>query len=288
MTHLYDVHNIKRRSSEVGGDFGLYLKEHFPVPKCCCGCGKEVNLHTREFAYARFAKDCINKNRFRNPSCIEFYLDQDMSVDDAIIALSERQSSTAKRYSTDNLKRLLSERSRGARNPMSYKSLEAKADKPKELLKQHLSEKSSGSKNGFYGRCHTDETKRVLAKTRSLQSKIVTKPELVFWAWLHALGLEFEFEFHIDKYCVDFCVSDNIVFEVYGDYWHSDRFVSNNGKKNKKERDAERKRDIESLGYIVYVFWESEIMKTPKEAFAKLKEIVQKLVKYENQINKEN
>jgi len=275
MTHLHDVHGIKRRNSERGGDFGDYLKDYFQVPKCCCGCGRDVNLHRRDFAYSCFARECSSINRLRNPSCIEFYLYQGMEVDDAIIALSSRQKGIAERYSTDELKKLLRECNSGARNPASIKSIQKRTGKPKSEIKKELSKKSCGSNNGFHGRGHTDKTKRVSARTRSLQSKIVTKPELAMWGMLYSFEFDFEFEFLIDKYCVDFCLFDNIVIEVYGDYWHSDRFVCNDGRMNKKEKDEIRKNDLEALGYVVHVFWESEIMKTPKEAFLRLKGIIE-------------
>lgn len=282
MTHLHDAHNIKRRNSERGGDFGDYLREHFPVPKCCCGCGEEVQLHRRDFSYSFFSKHCSNINRFRNPSCVEFYLYQGIEVDDAIIALSDRQSSIAKKYSTDDLKKLLSERSRGARNPMSYNSLESRLDKPKEEIQKILSKKSGGENNGFNGRAHTDETKKkssiASAKARANMCRIVTKPELVIWSWLHSLNVDFQHECFIEEYVVDY-VFGRIVIEVYGDYWHSDRIISNKSGKTKTRLDEERKCFLESLGYIVHVFWESEIMKNPKETFAKLKNIVEK---YEN------
>lgn len=274
MTHLHDVHDIKRRNSDIGGDFGKYLKDYFPIPKCCCGCDVEVDLHRREFSYSLFAKNCSGIHRARNPSCVEFYLHQGMSVDDAIIALSSRQKHIAEKHSTEDLKKLLSDCNSGARNPASYKSIQKRTDESKEIIELRLREKSTGENNGFFGREHTDETKRRSAKTRSLQTKIVTRPELVIFGMLHTYEFEFEFEALIDKYCVDFLLPKNLIIEVFGDYWHSNKMVSRGKSINKVEKDEQRLSDLRSLGYAVHVFWESEIMKTPKEAYKRLSTII--------------
>lgn len=282
MTHLHDVHHIKRRNSDVGGGFGEYLRKYFPIPKCCCGCGREVSLHRRDFSYSLFAKDCKGINRARNPTCIEFYLHQGMDVDDAIIALSNRQRNTAKKHSTAELRELLRECNSGDKNPSSYKSIIRRTGKPKLKIERELSERSKGDKNGFANRIHTAETMVRIAKARSQQSKVVTKPELVMWGWLHALDIEFERECQIDCYVVDFIFS-NVMIEVYGDYWHSDRMSNNGVVINKTGKDETKNELFESLGYVVNVFWESEIMKTPKIAFQRLKDIVD-----ENKINRKN
>ena len=283
MSHLSDKHGISRpRGNKGGGSFGKYLKEHFPVPLCCCGCGQEVILHGKDFGYSLFAPGCKGLNRSRNPSCIEFYLHQEMSVDDAIIALSERQRQTAKRHSTQELKEELSRRSKGNSNPLSYKSLEKRTGKSVSEIKADLSNKSSGSNNGFYGRTHTEENKRKLAKYRSRQTRIVSKPELVIWAWPHSLNVEFEYETCIDTFSVDYLCGNNII-EVYGDYWHSDRMVSDGVNIDKVAKDKAKNEKLTSIGYNVHVFWESEIMKSPKDSFKRLC-----LILNENQIDYKN
>lgn len=273
MTHLHDVHGIKRRKSNIGGSFGEYLKDFFPVPKCCCGCGKDVNLHGREFGYALFAIGCNGMHRARNPACIEFYLHKNMSVDDAIIALSERQSSTAKKHSTEELKQFLRECNAGTRNPASYKSIIRRTGKSRRQIQSELSKKTKGENNGFACRIHTNATMLKTAKSRSQQSKIVTKPELVMWAWLQTFDITFERELPIDRFVVDYLFR-NIIIEVYGDYWHSDRMSNSGMIFNKPQQDAIKNEMLHNLGYIVHVFWESEIMKTPKESYSRLCKII--------------
>jgi len=279
MSHLFDKHNIKRKD----GGFQEYLNKYFKPPVCCCGCGRSVKLHRREFGYSLFAPGCKGLNRSRNPSCIDFYLHLDLSVDEAIIVFRDHKSRTAKKYSTDELRKRLSEINSGAKNPASYKSIQKRSGKIKKEIRQDLKEKSGGKNNGFYGRGHTDETKRKCAEIRSKQSKFVSKPELVVWGMLHALDIEFDHEFLIDKFCVDFSIKPNIIIEVYGDYWHSDKMKSYGVIVDKPAKDKIKNDFLRSLGYKVHVFWESEIMKTPKNTFYKLKKIVN-----ENKIHQEN
>jgi very-short-patch-repair endonuclease len=269
MSHLYDAHGIKRKD----GGFQEYLDQHFDAPQCCCGCGNKVSLHKRGFTYSLFFEGCDGLKHSRNPSRIEFYLHLNLSVDEAITAFRDHKSRTAKKYSTEELRKRLAERNIGARNPSSYKSIERRTGKDKTTIKQELSIRSKDENNGFFGRRHTDETKRKSAKARSKQCKIVTKPELVVWGMLQSFDLDFEFEHLVDKYCVDF-LFDNIIIEVYGDYWHSEKMTSRGKLIDKVEKDKQRIANLQALGYTVHVFWESEIMKTPKEAFAKLKRII--------------
>jgi len=270
MTHLLDRHKIRRKD----GGFQKYLFEHFETLLCCCGCGQKVQLAKRDFKFAMFAPNCDGLKHSRNPSRIEFYLYLGLNVDEAITVFRDHKSKIAKKYSTEELRKRLSEKNSGAKNPASYKSIRKRTGRSKEEIKRELNNKSAGENNGFYNRGHTDETKKKAsiksAKARANQSRIVTKPEIAIWAFLHALGIEFDYECFIDEYVVDFLIKPNIIIEVYGDYWHSDRMCSY----DKPAKDKTRVDFLRSLGYVVHVFWESEIMKIPKETFHRLKKII--------------
>jgi len=68
---------------------------------------------------------------------------------------------------------------------------------------------------------------------------------------LDTMGLNYECQYPISKYFVDFAlVSDKIAIEADGDYWHQD-----------KKRDRKRQKDIEKNGWVVIRFSESDIKK---------------------------
>lgn len=78
---------------------------------------------------------------------------------------------------------------------------------------------------------------------------------------------------------------DFIVTNSRGDYWHNP--TSGMCQSNKIIKDEQRKLRLQELGYRVEMFWESELTKTPKIAFIRLKSIIESL-QYENKINNAN
>lgn len=67
---------------------------------------------------------------------------------------------------------------------------------------------------------------------------------------LEALGVDFQAEVQIGRFCVDFCIPDRqLVIEADGEYWHA----------QVKERDARRDEELKSLGWTVIRLTESEI-----------------------------
>jgi very-short-patch-repair endonuclease len=283
MSHLLDAHDIRRKD----GGFQKYLDRFFGQKSCCCGCGDLVKLHKRGFIYSLFAPGCDGLNHSRNPSRIEFYLHLGLDTDEAIAVFRDHKSRTAKKYSTEEVRKRLSEINSGAGNFSSYKSIQKRTGKTKEEIKVGLKIKSGGKNNGFYNRGHTEETKKIAsirsALARSKQTRIVTKPEIAVWAWLQSFDVNFDYECFIEQYVVDFLIEPYTVIEVYGDYWHSDRIISNKSGKTKTDIDKERCDFLRSRGYSVYVFWESEVMKSPRETLTRIKEILNA-----NQITTEN
>ena len=71
-----------------------------------------------------------------------------------------------------------------------------------------------------------------------------TKPEMVMASILRQQGIEFEEQFPIERYVVDFYIPGHrTVIEVDGEYWHS--FPG------QQEKDARRNERLRSLGYAV-------------------------------------
>ena len=67
---------------------------------------------------------------------------------------------------------------------------------------------------------------------------------------LTTLGVHFQPEVQIGRFCVDFCIPDRrIIIEADGEYWHA----------QVKERDARRDEELKSLGWTVIRLSESEI-----------------------------
>jgi very-short-patch-repair endonuclease len=132
-----------------------------------------------------------------------------------------------------------------------------------------LSNKSTGKNNGFYGKKHSRATLRKLAIFRSMQAKIVSRPELIVYGILSAMKIDFKYQAAVDIYTVDFLI-DKLIIEVYGDFWHSEKFKAG----LKKQKDDERICVLKTLGYNVLVFWESEIMKQTSKVVDKLFEVL--------------
>jgi G:T-mismatch repair DNA endonuclease (very short patch repair protein) len=97
---------------------------------------------------------------------------------------------------------------------------------------------------------------------------------------LKKLRVQFQTQVKIDKYNVDFLVNDTYIIECYGDFWHCnpqkykpDYF--NRGKKKTAreiwERDLERKKRFEELGYKFINLWECDIRDNTKKIKTKLK-----------------
>ena len=64
----------------------------------------------------------------------------------------------------------------------------------------------------------------------------------------------------------DFTISDNILLEVHGDYWHGNPLIYGEGKRPlnerqlyKQRRDKEKKTLAERIGHRVFYIWETDI-----------------------------
>lgn len=266
--HLFSGHNIRR----VDGGFERYFSEHFDRLLCCCGCGNNVKLSKRCQTFELFAPGCKGLNRSRTPGCIDFYIYEGMDVDEAIETFRLRQKFIATKHSTEELRNKLSECNSGANNPASISSIMKRTGKDRRVIMSELSIKSSGTNNGFYGKTHDNESLIKIARTKSIcGNKNVTKPEMAIWGILHGLGINhFQFEEPIDRYTVDFKIN-NIIIEVFGDYWHNSQLKMQHYKK--KCNDDIKIAKLRSLGYTVEVIWESEIFKQTQLVVERLRKL---------------
>jgi very-short-patch-repair endonuclease len=217
-----------------------------------------VSVHGRKYEFNMFSDNCPNRQRFRNVSCPEYYLFHGYSVEESINLIRDRQSKIAQKSNPPEHLSKLSQINSGDYNPASMKKLMERTGKETSELKSILSQRTSGVKNGFYGKKHSKETMIKLAMTRSKQAKQISKPELIVWGMLSALGIQFDFQVPIDRYVVDFLVGDTAI-EVYGDYWHGEKMKSSN-----RKRDTEKENFIKSA-YNLIVLSESQISSDPQE-----------------------
>lgn len=115
---------------------------------------------------------------------------------------------------------------------------------------------------------------------------MLNKIEQTVFNILKGLKLEVHPQYNIDKYTVDFLVEGKYIIECYGDFWHCNpqRYgpsYFNKGKRKTAEeiwqRDSERKKTFEELGYMFMSLWESDIKNnSPRTLKKKIKTFIQK------------
>jgi len=81
-----------------------------------------------------------------------------------------------------------------------------------------------------------------------------TKPEKIMQGALDRLGIEYIKHKHIGKYEIDFYLPKHrICLEVFGDYWHTKKEVS--------DRDTTKASFLVANGYRFLYYWEEDIQK---------------------------
>lgn len=115
---------------------------------------------------------------------------------------------------------------------------------------------------------------------RILDGKVINKsntiPEIKFRNFLNKNKINYKFQYKIDRYLVDFYLPDlNLVYEVYGDYWHTNPKFYDEPKtkvqKFNKIRDKLKINYLKRKGYNIKIIWEDEIR---NEDFKKLRSII--------------
>lgn len=131
--------------------------------------------------------------------------------------------------------------------------------------------------------------KKILGQARN-KSVVVNNykmniPESIVANILNETGVDWKYEevVVIDKktYIPDFLVNENIIIEVFGDFWHAnpqnysegDIVYSNITAKKIWERDFLKKTALENAGYNVYIIWQDEI----NTDYEKVKEILNEI-----------
>ena len=107
---------------------------------------------------------------------------------------------------------------------------------------------------------------RKQAWERGLYDGVFLSPsglEIAFAEELDKASIDYEQQYRVGTYLVDFLIEKSLVVEMNGDYWH--------GSEEAKEYDKQRNDWIRSQGYEVIVFWESEFYNDPEACIEKVK-----------------
>jgi len=120
-----------------------------------------------------------------------------------------------------------------------------------------------GALNNFFGRRHSDETKEKIRQAtirqRATKVSLPTKPEQLVHAVLRHLGLAFETEVPLGRWCVDVFVPElSLVIFVDGCYWHACPKHFPNKKKHTPDRG--RVPYLTKMGMHVLVVWEHDVL----------------------------
>lgn len=118
---------------------------------------------------------------------------------------------------------------------------------------------------------------------KKIKKQQTNKIEQTVSSILSRMNIPFEEQVAVDRYTVDFLVNNKYIVECYGDFWHCNpqQYTSsyfNKGKKKTAEeiwqRDMERKKKFEEMGYKFLCLWESDIRKDPKIVKSKIKKYI--------------
>lgn len=174
------------------------------------------------------------------------------------------------------------------------------ADK-RENFKQKIKLKCSGKNNHFYGKKHTEESRRKISDNlklyykdnpleierlrntalKNLNNQIGKKNsiERLVENYLSSLECTFKYNKIINsKYQYDFVINEKYLLEVQGDYWHANPLKYGDGKKKLSERqmfkvsrDKDKKEYAIENGYKIFYIWESDIRSND---FSKIDEMI--------------
>jgi very-short-patch-repair endonuclease len=89
---------------------------------------------------------------------------------------------------------------------------------------------------------------------------------------LCGLEIQFKYQVPIDRYIVDFII-DNIIIEVFGNYWHSEKFLCS---QNCKNRDFDKLKYFKKAGYNTIIIWENELINETDKVVERIKHEITK------------
>lgn len=192
--------------------------------------------------------------------------------------------------------RFMKGRYTGVNNPFYGKN---HSNKTKAILSEKCGK--SGKENGFYGKTHTEKVRKILSEKtkkyakenrelisqraiKALKNKKYKKtiPEKLVEEQLIKMGIPHTYNKIIQKVGqFDFIISDKILLEVHGDYWHGNPDIYGEGKRPlnerqlyKQGRDSEKKYLATQKGYKIFYIWETDIKKQNWEVIYQIKRLL--------------
>jgi very-short-patch-repair endonuclease len=245
-----------------------FYKEYYnitSIPKCECGCGKELPFKGRR-GYSRFLNGHNAKGK-NNPMYGKTHSEeakQNISrVRKEKFASGEYDFIDSERWS--NIQKEVWSRP-------GYREKIAKA-REDAGWRQNISDSMSDENHPFYGKKRPEHSK--LMKSPEMLEKIFAKRsatdiEILMAEMLEQIGVEYHSQFFInhgkDTYSYDFKIKGApILIEVDGDYWHGGPSTDNHVPfvNEVKEKDALKNKVAEENGYKVLRFWGSDIIEKP-------------------------
>lgn len=255
----YDTFNgLAKHSAKAHNVSGmeLYMLTHnmTEIPKCKCGCNREVNFQLGKFGeYLQGHKARISGGFYSKEG-----LQKSLETRKTRFASGElEQWNKGKIYEGEELE----EKRRIAKDPVRREKIsKALTGKPK-----------------------SEEHRKIMAETLARNRKEIlkgnpSKLEFTFAEILAGLGIEFIHQYHLDGFDYDFYIpSKNLLIEVDGDYWHGhpDKFPTlNNMQKKNHGLDKLKTKHAGDRNYELLRFWETDIREDRFGCIKRLMEIV--------------
>ncbi len=274
---MYINHKIRIKGSDVF----LVCKEKVER-SCVWNLSDNNTIYQKELDNLEI--ECVECNNYVSVNLTPSIMNREEYYCMSCVKTGEKNPFYGKKHSSEFIEqhsKYMSGRHTGENNPFYGK-------KHTDETKKKISEKSgrSGVENGFYGKKHTATTRKLMsekatayAKThrkelseraiKALKNKKYKKtiPEKLTEGKLIELKLPYMYNKILPKVGqFDFIISDNILLEVHGDYWHGNPNIYGKGKRPlnerqiyKQERDAEKKRLALQQGFHIFYIWEEDI-----------------------------
>lgn len=233
--------------------------------------------------HSMWFKDPENKKKFNDarsfPSEMKHWIRKGRTPEEANEIISKRQQKIALLQNNEKTKRLMTEKRSGDKNPMSLSSISKRHGVSREEARKLTNAFGrSGERHPMFGKHHTDESKLKIVKNMKHTFSHTSKGEKLLQKQLIELFPDAICNAPISTFNVDvFVPSKNMIIEYFGDFWHCnpEKWHANDYNKRlhltaieKWEYDERRLKILRSMGYNVFVVWEStfkKLMSLPKE-----------------------
>lgn len=233
--------------------------------------------------HSEWFKDVENKKKFDDarsfPSEVKYWIRKGHTPEEAQEIISGRQRKTALLQNNEKTKRLMTEKRSGDKNSMSLSSISKRHGVSREEARKLTNAFGrSGELHPMFGKHHTNESKSKIVANMKHTFSHTSKGEKLLQKQLMELFPDAICNAPISTFNVDvFVPTKNMIIEYFGDFWHCNPEKWNADDYNKRlhltasekwDYDERRLKILRSMGYNVFVIWESAFKKStslPKE-----------------------